>query len=260
MADSVFAPLEKRIDYRFVSLPLLERALTHRSYEHERPGSSRQRISSGGTESPRSIDNEQMEFLGDSILGFVVSEALFRAHPELAEGQLSQRKAHLVSALHLYDCALQLHLGDFLRLGRGEERNGGRERRNLLANALEAIIAAIYLDGGIEPARAFIHSYVLEGRHTAKIVDAADLMNYKSLLQEQAQARGLATPRYAIVHTTGPEHAKLFTVEVRVGADVVAHAIGSSKKAASQLAAKTLMEQLREGNWTPSSYPAASGL
>lgn len=237
--------LEERIAYRFLSRGLLEHALTHRSYEHERPS---------GRTALKSSDNEQMEFLGDSILGFVVSEALFRAHPELAEGQLSQRKAHLVSAIHLHDCAVRLGLGEFLKLGRGEERNGGRERRNLLANALEAIIAAIYLDGGLEPARHFVLEHVLDGRHTSENIEDSDLQNFKSQLQERAQAQGLPTPRYAIVDTAGPEHAKVFTVEVKVGTELVARAAGSSKKAASQLAAKALMEKLASAP-----LPALSG-
>lgn len=250
---SGLADLQARIDYRFLTSSLLERALTHRSFEHERPNTPRNRIET------KSLDNEQMEFLGDSILGFIVSDALFGAHPELAEGQLSQRKAHLVSALHLHECAVALSLGDFLRLGRGEERNGGRERRNILANALEALIAAIYLDGGIESAREFILQYVLDGRHTAENVDASDLMNYKSVLQEQAQARGLPTPRYSILQTDGPEHAKVFTVEVKIGSDFAAQATGSSKKAGSQLAAKVLIDQMQAANWN-FTLPATNSL
>ena len=243
--------LGQRIGYEFSDPALLEQALTHRSYEHDRPRTQSFRARSLAVKN----DNEQMEFLGDSVLGFAVSEALFRAHPALSEGQLSQRKAHLVSAVHLHDCALRLGLGVFLRLGRGEERNGGRERRTLLANAMEALIAAIYLDGGLEPARGFIHRHVLGDRHTVDEIDSMELLNFKSTLQEQAQARGLQTPRYSIVETSGPEHEKIFTVEVRVGSSYAARAMGSTKKAASQMAAKVLAEELQASNWSIPSGP-----
>src|SRR5947209_3329341 len=141
--------LEQIIGYQFGDSQLLVRALTHRSWVAEQSGEKR----AGG-------DNERLEFLGDALLGFVVSEALLISHPEMSEGELSRSKAQLVCASHLYESATQLGLGEFLHLGRGEERNGGRERRTLLANAVEAIIAAIYLDGGLEPAKAFINQHV----------------------------------------------------------------------------------------------------
>ncbi len=239
--------LGQRAGYEFKNWALLEQALTHRSYEHDRPRCAAETTSQLPE---RRNDNEQLEFLGDSVLGFAVSEALFRAHPTLAEGQLSKQKAHLVSAVHLHDSALRLGIGEFLRLGRGEERNGGRERRTLLANALEAIIAAIYLDGGMEPARDFIHRHILSNRRMTGDEDDMELLNYKSALQEQVQARGMQTPRYSIVQTSGPEHQKIFTVEVRVGTQLAARAVGSTKKAASQMAAKLLAEELQASNWS----------
>ncbi len=252
--------LQERINYRFRDRTLLERALTHRSWSAERP--SPRNAATQTEQNPKSLsitgrfrelgarrDNEQLEFLGDAILGFVVSEALLRQYPAFDEGQLSQWKAHLVSASYLVECARSLQLGDYLLLGKGEEHNGGRERRTLLANAFEAVIAAIYLDGGFEPARDFIVTCVLTHLQDESDLATVELSNYKSVLQEEAQARGLPTPKYTITGTSGPEHAKVFTVEVTIGSHLKNRATGSSKKTASQLAAQTLIEQLRSGEW-----------
>jgi ribonuclease-3 len=224
--------LEQKLGHQFGNHELLLRALTHRSW-----------VSDHSPKLPRG-DNEQLEFLGDSVLGFLVSESLVLRHPSAWEGQLSQWKSHLVSAAHLHRCALNLGLGEYIRLGRGEERSGGRERKALLANAFEAVIAALYLDGGVEPARAFVHRQVLDAIDEPEDVRALELLNFKSVLQERVQALGLPTPRYAIVETNGPEHAKVFVVEARVGTHFVARADGSSKKQASQEAAHLLIEQL----------------
>ncbi len=226
--------LQPKLGYHFRNPELLLRALTHRSWESER------------TPKLPENDNEQLEFLGDSVLGFLVSESLVRQHPTAWEGQLSQWKSHLVSATHLHLCALNIGLGEYLRLGRGEERNGGRERKALLANAFEAVIAALYLDGGLEPARTFVEQQVLNVIDEPEDVHALELLNFKSVLQERAQALGLPTPRYAIVETNGPEHAKIFVVEARVGSRFVSRAQGSSKKQASQQAAQLLIVQLAE--------------
>lgn len=225
--------LEERLGYRFNDRKLLIRALTHRSRPPER----------GAVASPDS-DNEQLEFLGDSILGFVASEALVDRHPNAREGQLSKWKSHLVSAAHLHDCARELGLGDYLLLGKGEERNGGRERKTVLANALEAVIAAIYRDGGMEAARDFLNRRVLHSLGNAAAFDALALLNHKSVLQERTQALGLPTPRYFIIGSSGPEHAKVFTVEARVNDQFFARAVGASKKAASQRAAELLSKML----------------
>ena len=226
--------LEGRIGYRFGDRTLLERALTHRSWSAEHP---RERV--------ERRDNEQLEFLGDAVLGFVVSEALLKQHPAADEGQLSQWKAHLVSASYLFQCARSIQLGDYLLLGKGEERNGGRERRTLLANAFEAVIAAIYLDGGFQASRDFVLASVLTSLDDEQDWAALELSNYKSILQEEAQSQGLPTPKYTIVETSGPEHAKVFTVEVAIGSRLRSRATGSSKKTASQLAAQALIEQLK---------------
>jgi len=222
--------LEEKLGYQFKNRELLFRALTHRSCASEFPPD-------------QCADNEQFEFLGDSVLGFVVSEALVASYPEAREGELSQWKSHLVSAAYLYLRALTIELGDFLRLGKGEERNGGRERKTVLANAFEAVIAAIHLDGGIEAARAFINTHVLSEIDTMD--GSIELLNHKSVLQEHTQAMGLPMPRYATVGTAGPEHAKVFTVEARVGDALSEKATGSSKKAASQQAAEMLIGRLK---------------
>jgi ribonuclease-3 len=226
--------LEEKFGYRFRDRELLVRALTHRSWLSER-----------SSPMPETGDNEQLEFLGDAILGFIVSEALVLKYPAAREGQLSQWKAHLVSSAYLHQRARALQLGDFLRLGKGEDRNGGRERKTLLANAFEAIIAAMHLDGGVEVARQFIQEQVLRGMDRPEDVESIGLLNHKSVLQERTQALGLPIPRYSTVATSGPEHAKVFTVEVRVGDRLVSRATGSSKKAASQQAAERVIEQLK---------------
>jgi ribonuclease III len=227
--------LEYKLGYRFRDRELVRRALTHRSWLSER-----------GSPVPQTSDNEQLEFLGDSILGFVVSERLVALHPNASEGQLSQWKAQIVSAAHLYDCALALDLGRHLLLGRGEERNGGRKRKTLLANALEALIAAIHLDGGIDAARQFLLENVLQSIENGESVESIGLVNHKGMLHDRAQALGLPMPQYTTVEASGPDHAKVFTIEVRIGDDFVGRASGPSKKAASQHAAEILLGQLQQ--------------
>lgn len=231
MAD--LAALEQSLGYAFQQRELLVRALTHKSSVYEK--------------TPASVtlsDNEQLEFLGDSILGFVISEHLMNRFPALPEGRLSKFKAHLVSASHLHGVAQRLDLGDFLILGRGEEMSGGRFKRALLSDAFEAIIAAIYLDGGLDAARSFVERFVPMDAGDASNGDEITLADFKSALQEKAQALRLPQPRYSILSEEGPEHAKMFTVEVRVGT-IQSRAQGSSKKAAGQRAAQLVLEQLQ---------------
>jgi len=227
--------LEAILGHHFQNPDLLRRALTHKSRVYER--GSQERIA----------DNEQFEFLGDSILGFIVSEDLVARFPDYEEGQLSKLKAHLVSSSHLFEVAQGLKLGEFLLLGRGEELSGGREKKALLANAVEALIAAMYLDGGIQPARAFILQRILGEFH---VPDNAfeRVTDFKSALQEMAQALKLPQPRYSILEERGPEHAKTFIVEVRVGRDWVSQAEGLSKKSAGQKAAQQVLQQLSESS------------
>jgi ribonuclease-3 len=224
--------LEAALGYHFENRNLLARAFTHRSSIYEKsPGAA-------------ASDNEQLEFLGDAILGFVVSDALVQAHPEYPEGRLSKLKAQLVSSSHLHEVAARMRLGEHLLLGRGEEMSGGREKKALLANSVEALIAALYLDGGIEPARRFILQHVIG---EAEPSDESGLVtDYKSALQELAQSMKLPQPRYAIVEERGPEHAKTFLVEARVGRDWVSRAEGLSKKSAGQKAAQDVLRQLED--------------
>lgn len=223
--------LEELLGYRFQHPELLHRALTHRSSIYEK-------------NSQAVADNEQLEFLGDAILGFLVSDMLLARCPDFPEGRLSKLKAHLVSATHLHEVALKVRLGGHLRLGRGEELSGGREKKALLANALEAVIAAVYLDGGMRPAREFVARYIVG---EAELPEAGmEVTDYKSALQEKAQALKLPQPRYSIVEERGPEHAKTFLVEVRVGHDWSSRAEGLSKKSASQKAAQRVLEQMNE--------------
>jgi ribonuclease-3 len=228
--ESAREALEAVLGHRFANPGLLQRALTHKSSSSDKgPGSI-------------SGDNEQLEFLGDSVLGFLVSDCLVSLNPAYPEGRLSKLKAHLVSASHLHQVAVRLLIGDYLVLGRGEEMSGGREKKALLANALEALIAALYLDGGIEAARAFVIRQVIGSAHPSdEVLQATD---YKSALQEVAQARKLPQPRYTIIEERGPEHAKTFLVEVRLGADWFSRAEGMSKKSAGQKAAQNVLSQL----------------
>jgi ribonuclease III len=224
---SEFEPLERVLGYRFRDRGLLEHALTHRSRVHE--------DASGGV-----IDNESLEFLGDSILGFVIADMLFREFPQHNEGQKSKLKASIVSATSLGRLGERIGLGDYLILGRGEEKTGGRQKLALVADGYEALIAAIYLDGGIEPVRAFIE------RQFDGLIDEARRMgahatfteDYKSALQEWLQSHDRGLPVYRLAAEVGPAHRRRFEVEVLVKGQPVARAEGKSKKEAAQAAAK----------------------
>jgi ribonuclease-3 len=240
--------LEATLGHAFRQPELLERALTHSSHAHEESKAA-------GAEAPEEkLDNEQFEFLGDAVLGLVASQLLFERFPAFHEGQLSKLKAHLVSAGHLVSVAAELGLGQYLRLGRGEERSGGRSKGTLLSDALEAIIAALYLDAGLEPTRAFIIRHVLEPEleRIAKETDSEfSLADYKSALQELLQSSGRLQPVYTTVKEEGPDHRKTFTVETRIyfqgqsKPEYVARGEGATKKKAEQLAAKQALEHLR---------------
>ena len=233
--DAEFEPLEERIGYRFRDRGLLEHALTHRSRVHEDV--------SGGV-----FDNESLEFLGDSILGFLVADILFREFPQHNEGQKSKLKASIVSAAALARLGERIKLGSFLILGRGEEKTGGRRKGALLADSYEALIAAIYLDGGIEPARAFVErefaELIAEARRTG--AEAAFTADYKSALQEWLQSRERGLPVYRLLKEEGPPHKRRFQVEVLVDGEPIAHAEGSTKKTAAQAAAKAALAILSQ--------------
>jgi ribonuclease-3 len=236
------ATLEVRIGHPFRDQELLHRALTHSSLANETRSAGGETIA----------DNEQLEFLGDSILGFLVSEALVRRRPEHREGELSRQKAHLVSAAHLYGVARRLDLGSFLEIGRSEEMSGGRAKKTLLVDGLEALIAALYLDAGIDTVREFVLTHILDAPFSGDEDAGTDIQpaitNFKSALQELAQSRKLAQPRYSIVREQGPEHSKTFTVEVRIGKDCTGQAEGRTKKVAAQRAARAVYERLLNGD------------
>jgi ribonuclease-3 len=190
------------------------------------------------------LDNESLEFLGDAVLGFVIADVLFREFPEFDEGEKSKAKAALVSTATLARQAERLSLGDHLLLGRGEEKTGGRRKQALLADGYEALIAAIYLDGGIEPVKTFLT------REFARLID--DLrrdglagQDYKSALQEYVQSHGHPLPEYRLAGSVGPDHRKQFQVEVVIRGDVVSVASGSSKKEAEQEAARLALEKFK---------------
>jgi ribonuclease-3 len=232
--------LEKALGHAFRDRELLERALTHKSRIYEK-----------SEEGQPSSDNEQLEFLGDAILGFAVSECLVRRFASFPEGRLSKVKAHLVSAARLHEVAQDLNLGEYLLLGRGEEMSGGREKKALLSDAVEALIAALYLDAGMEAARQFIETCIMgpveapaDGLDSAGFDGA--VTDFKSALQEMAQALKLPPPRYVIIAEDGPEHSKTFTVEVRLGKQWVSRAQGLSKKSAGQKGAQQILQQLTE--------------
>ncbi len=230
-----------RLEYSFRSRDILLRALTHKSHPAEGPGAD---------PAPKTTasDNEQLEFFGDAILGFLVSEALFERFPGYPEGKLSKLKSWLVSASHLHTVAERLVWGAALRWGRGEEMGGGRAKKAILANALEAVLAAVYLDGGMEAARKFVRARLLpQGEWDFERSLPAALTDFKSALQERTQSSGLPQPKYVIVGEKGPEHAKTFTVEVRVGKDRATRAEGVSKKDAGQRAAELMLAVLGEG-------------
>jgi len=230
---SELEPLERRLGYRFKDRGLLEHALTHRSRVHE--------DASGGV-----FDNESMEFLGDSILGFVIAAMLFREFPQHNEGQKSKLKASLVSAAALARLGDKLELGDFLILGRGEEKTGGRRKAAIIADCYEALIAAVYLDGGIEPAQRFVESQFADLVDEAKRTGAAASFtdDWKSALQEYLQSQGRGLPAYRLAAEIGPDHRKSFLVEVVVEGQPLAQAEGRSKKEAAQSAARAALEKL----------------
>ena len=238
------ASLEQAIGHVFRRPKLLEQALTHSSRAKEAEAIH---PTAGG----RAADNEQLEFLGDAVLGLVTTEELFRRFPQFSEGQLSKLRAHLVSKNHLIHIAEQLDLGRYLRLGRGEEKSGGRSKSALLVDALEAILGAVYLDAGLESARQLVLQHVVLPELEAFVSSgtAGKITDYKSALQEKLQAEGRSQPAYVMVKESGPEHRKTFTIEARLfaaGNDVefVGRAQGSTKKNAEQDAARQVLEYL----------------
>jgi ribonuclease-3 len=229
-----FDELQQRIGYRFKDRGLLEHSLTHRSRAAE--------DISGGV-----YDNESLEFLGDAVLGLVVAESLFRKFPDYTEGQKSKIKAAVVSTHSLARHAEAIRLGDHLLLGRGEEKTGGRFKQALLADAYEALIAAVYLDGGLTAAAAFLERELSPAIAAGATQDVVG-MDYKSALQERLQASGRALPEYRVAAASGPDHRKLFTIEVVVSGEILGTATGRAKKEAEQEAARLALLQLQGSN------------
>jgi ribonuclease-3 len=225
-----FEELQERVGYRFKDRGLLEHALTHRSRAAE--------DASGGV-----ADNESLEFLGDAVLGLVVAEMLFRRYPEYNEGQKSKIKASVVSTQALARRAEQIQLGDHLLLGRGEEKTGGRFKQALLADGYEALIAALYLDGGLPAAAGFLERELADAI-TSGAGEAVVGQDYKSALQERLQALGRPLPEYRVAAESGPDHRKEFTIEVVVESEVLGTASGKAKKEAEQEAARLALERL----------------
>jgi ribonuclease-3 len=231
--------LEERLGYRFTKPELLERALTHSSAIPE----LRSNPAAEMPADPLPRDNEQLEFLGDAVLDMLASEYLLAAFPEWSEGQLSKSRARLVNARALELAARRLRLGEHLRLGRGEEKTGGRDKPALLADAFEALIAAIYLEGGLEPARQVLRRVLFEQALEERGERIAD-SDRKSALQEFLQGRGQPPAEYRLAGESGPDHQKKFQIEVWVGGTCLASAAGSTKKEAEQRAAHVALERL----------------
>lgn len=220
--------LEAAIGYRFVNISLLQNALAHSSYANERWHDSLK-------------SNERLEFLGDSILGMLVADHLYRSFPDRPEGELTRMRADLVCERSLAQIANRIGLGEHMLLGKGEEQGGGRSRDSILADAVESVIAACYLDGGMEAAKQFVHKFVLDhvpvkGLHNA---------DYKTALQEQVQQKRNQVLSYILVGESGPDHDKQFRVEVTLNDQVVGSGVGSSKKRAEQDAARNALEKLK---------------
>lgn len=222
--------LQDRIGYHFSDQGLLRVALTHSSYVKEHAGEDEK-------------SNERLEFLGDAFFDAIIGEELFRMFPSEGEGFLSRTRAAIVCEAGLAAEAARLRLGYFLRMGNGEDRNGGRERRSILADALEALIGAVYMDGGYEEARRFVLDLFkgsLEDVKTGNFTTE----DHKSALQEKLQESGRVDIRYEVVSESGPDHDKTFTVELRVNGEPKTRGTGKSKKKAEQQAAKRMMEKL----------------
>ena len=218
--------LEKKLNYWFQNHALLEEALCHSSYANEHRA---EHLNS----------NERLEFLGDSVLGFVTAEFLFAQHPDLPEGDLTRIRAALVCERSLYEVAGKLNLGAYLKLGRGEESGGGRTRTSILADATEAMLAAVYLDGGMEAVRPIIRALILD-KEQEKTADR----DYKTALQELVQRTPGKSVYYKLVRETGPDHCRSFEMEASVDGKVIGAGAGRTKKEAEQMAAKAALEKL----------------
>ena len=256
--EAVLAGLEAALGHCFARAELLTRALTHRSLANERAAGEQIVIetitANGKVETVGTGDNERLEFLGDAVLGLVVAEALFLLHPEWQEGELTRVRSQLVSRQHLAEVAAAISLGSYLRLSRGEDKGGLRRKSTVLSNTMEAVLGALFLDGGLEPVTVFVRRWVMgaAAEQLAEELRAGEALgNYKSALQEHLQASRAGTPVYRVKSESGPDHRKRFLVEVRLKAadseagKPLARGKGSTKKHAEQDAARRALERLQ---------------
>ena len=218
--------LEKRTGYSFRNKALLKQAMTHTSYSNEHGGS-------------RLTSNERLEFLGDAVLELVSSEYIYAGNPGMNEGEMTRLRASIVCEAPLAEVAVTLGIPQALLLGKGEEAGGGRKRNSLTSDALEALIGAIYLDGGIDPARKFVRKFIMSGLENRKLFS-----DTKTILQEKTQEAGGGEPVYALISESGPDHRKVFRVAVYIGDVLLAEAEGSSKKQAEQKAAEAALKKI----------------
>ena len=255
------ADLELALGHRFARPDLLVRALTHRSLANQLS------VEAGADESAGTVDNERLEFLGDAVLGLVVAEALFLLHPEWQEGELTRMRAHLVSRKHMGEVARAFGLAPHIRLSRGEERSGLRNKANVLSNTMEAVLGALFLDGGVDPVREFARRWVIDQaaeEAATELRSWAALGNYKAALQEHLQATHTGTPAYRVKSESGPDNHKRFQVEVRVRVGegepgkALARGMGTSKKLAEQDAARRALERLAAAR-EKSGHPGLGG-
>jgi ribonuclease III len=214
------------IGYHFHDSELLLLSLTHRSYSYSK--------------SQKNHSNERLEFLGDSVLGLIIAEQLFNDHPDLDEGELTKTKALLVSETTLAELAIESGLNQHLLLATEEDRSGGRERPSIVSDAFESILGAVFLDGGLDAARDVVLRLIYV--YKDKILSDSSRRNFKGELLEQIQAQGNGMPRYDVISEEGPDHAKVFSVEVNVGGEIIGHGKGNSKKEAEQKAASDALE------------------
>ena len=221
--------LQNRIGYTFEKEGLLRQALTHSSYANEK-------------HMKKHSDNERLEFLGDAVLEIVSSDFLYRNYPDLPEGDLTRIRAALVCEESLHEVAQSLDLGSYLKLGKGEEAGGGRHRASILADATEAVFAAVYLDGGITAASELIHRVLLDVEREEVVEERR--RDYKTLLQEHIQRKAGQELTYCMVREEGPDHAKTFVTEVRLNGAAIGEGSGHSKKESEQMAAKSALEKL----------------
>jgi ribonuclease-3 len=227
--DHHLSKLERKIGYRFHQRSLLERAVKHRSVFNGKKGNYNE-------------SNEQLEFLGDAVLSLVVAQYLLDLNPQFGEGELTKLKSLVVSGEVLSRCAMELDLGKFLQMGTGEIRSGGRTRPSILEDAYEALVGAVFLDGGLKSTRNFVRRTLLD--HIEEIVESSDLQNYKSRLLEYAQANFSTQPYYRVMAETGPDHHKTYKIEVFIRNQSFGYGEGCSKKRAEQSAARQALTKL----------------